>query len=66
MIMSKEEFKDQLMSLHDKTHALLMSNGVFSDTALYAFLASADSVIIYAIMHIEEYKPTKDNDKDDD
>lgn len=66
MIMSKEEFKDQLMSLHDKTHALLMFKGVFSDTALYGFLATADTAISYAIMHIEEYKPTKDNDKDDD
>lgn len=64
--MSKEEFKQRLMSLQDETHELVMADEVFQESALYGFLASAKMSMIYAVMHVDEFKEIKDDDKDDE
>lgn len=64
--MSKEEFRQRLMSLQNETHELVMANEVSSESALYGFLSSAKMSMLYAVMHVDEFKEIKDDDKDDE
>lgn len=63
-MMSKEEFRDRLITLHGQLKALTMHDGVSGETALYRFLAYAETSIMFAVMDIDEFEEIKDDDKD--
>lgn len=62
--MSKEEFRDRLITLHGQLIVLTMHDGVSPETALYRFLAYAGTSIWFAIMDTDEFEEVKEDDKD--
>lgn len=53
--MTQNELKKQLEALHETCKAIITDGGVFVDTALYAYLCSAEYCLQLAALHSNEY-----------
>lgn len=53
--MTQSEMKKQLETLHDACKSLIKDHGVFTDTALYAYLCGAEYCLELATLHSSEY-----------
>lgn len=53
--MTQSEMKKQLEALHDACNSLINDHGVFVDTALYAYLRSAEYCLLMATVQSKDY-----------
>ena len=57
--MTQKEFKKQLETLDETCNSLINDHGVFVDTALYAYLRSAEYCLMMATTESKDYfEPT--------
>lgn len=64
--MTEKQFKIRTKYLRDQIHALVMEEGVCYNTALYAYLTTAENCMSLAVVRACELKEIKDIDKDDE
>ena len=62
--MTQSEMKNQLETLHDTCKSLIKDYGVFTDTALYAYLCSAEYCLELATLHSTEYVELTEQEDD--
>lgn len=53
--MTQEELKKKLQDIEIGLHTLIMDGGVMYDTALYAYMSTAEYALSTASMHTREF-----------
>lgn len=53
--MTQEEVKKKIQDIEVGLHNLIIDGGVMPDTALYAYLNSAEYLMTLAVIHSREY-----------
>lgn len=59
-VMKKEELKKELLDIQSKLDGVYFLNGLFVDTALYAYINTAINAVHYAVLSVNQYDETYD------